>query len=524
MLSMQNLIGVGHTLNEPSAALAAAYVRMSTEHQQYSTENQLDTIRLYAVTHDLEINKVYTDAGKSGLRLEGRDALKQLFFDVESGRADYSTVLVYDVSRWGRFQDPDVSASYEVRCRQAGVSVQYCAEQFTNDGSPVSNIVKSVKRMMAGEYSRELSVKVFAGQSRLIELGYRQGGPAGFGLRRQLVDSHGSPKNELQIGEHKSIQTDRVILVPGPPGEVEIVQHIYRLFVEEGRSEREIADWLNARGVLNDRARPWSRGTVHQVLINEKYVGNNVWNHNSFKLKQTRVENPPEEWIRANGAFRPIVHSILFKAAQSIIETRSYRMPDDEMLQVLKTIYQRSGYLSGLVIDEAEGCPSSSAYQHRFGSLLRCYSLIGYTPARDYQYIEANKRLRQMHPLLLEQTTSKIAEVGGKVSIDPRTDLMLVNEEVTISLVLSRCQMSPAGSKRWNIQFDFGLSPDITVAVRMKEQEEAALDYYILPAIDIETPRLRLAESNEASLEIYRFETLDILSELSRRSDYRRVA
>jgi DNA invertase Pin-like site-specific DNA recombinase len=524
MLSMQNLIGVGNTLNEPSTALAAAYVRMSTEHQQYSTENQLDTIRLYAVTHDLEINKVYTDAGKSGLRLEGRDALKQLFFDVESGRAEYSTVLVYDVSRWGRFQDPDVSASYEVRCRQAGVSVQYCAEQFTNDGSPVSNIVKSVKRMMAGEYSRELSVKVFAGQSRLIELGYRQGGPAGFGLRRQLVDSHGSPKNELQIGEHKSIQTDRVILVPGPPDEVETVQHIYRLFVEEGRSEWEIANWLNARGVLNDRARSWSRGTVHQVLINEKYVGNNVWNHSSFKLKQTRVENPPEDWIRANGAFRPIVNSILFKAAQSIIETRSYRMPDDEMLQILKTIYQRSGYLSGLVIDEAEGCPSSSAYQHRFGSLLRCYSLIGYTPARDYQYIEANKRLRQMHPVLLQQTTSKIAEVGGRVSIDPRTDLMLVNEEVTISLVLSRCQVSPAGTKRWNIRFDFGLSPDITVAVRMKEQEEAALDYYILPAIDIETPRLRLAESNQASLEIYRFETLEILSELSRRSDYRRVA
>lgn len=62
---MQNLIGVGNTLNEPSTALAAAYVRMSTEHQQYSTENQLDTIRLYSVTHDLEISKVYTDAGIS---------------------------------------------------------------------------------------------------------------------------------------------------------------------------------------------------------------------------------------------------------------------------------------------------------------------------------------------------------------------------------------------------------------------------------------------------------------------------
>lgn len=250
-MPVRTLIGEGVDHIESTVALAAAYVRMSTEHQQYSTENQLDTIRLYAVTHSLEIIKVYKDAGKSGLRLEGRDALKQLFSDVETGCAHYSTVLVYDVSRWGRFQDPDVSASYEVRCRQAGVSVQYCAEQFTNDGSPVSNIVKSVKRMMAGEYSRELSVKVFAGQSRLIEMGYRQGGPAGFGLRRQLVDATGQPKNELGLGEHKSIQTDRVILIPGPASEIATVQHIYQLFVEEGRSEREIADWLNTQGVLN---------------------------------------------------------------------------------------------------------------------------------------------------------------------------------------------------------------------------------------------------------------------------------
>lgn len=521
---MQTLIGAGDAHNESSTSLAAAYVRMSTEHQQYSTENQLDVIRIYAATHRLEIVKVYTDMGKSGLRLEGRDALKQLFFDVKTGRAGYSTVLVYDVSRWGRFQDPDVSASYEVRCRQAGVSVQYCAEQFTNDGSPVSNIVKSVKRMMAGEYSRELSVKVFSGQSRLIERGYRQGGPAGFGLRRQLIDSTGSPKNELSIGEHKSIQTDRVILVPGPTCEVEMVLHIYRLFVEEGRSEREIADWLNAHGVLNDRSRLWTRGTVHQVLINEKYVGNNVWNHRSFKLKQTRTQNPPEEWVRADGVFSSIVNSILFQAAQSIIQSRSYRMPDGEMLQVLKTIYERRGFLSGLVIDEAEGCPSSSAYQHRFGSLLRCYSLIGYTPTRDYQYIEVNKRLRKMYPLLLQQTTMKIAEAGGHVAVDPSSGLLLVNQELSVSLVLCRCQVSIAGYKRWNIRFDSGLNPDLTVAVRMKELEEAAQDYYILPTIDMESPHLRLREHNQASLEIYRFDTLDILSELTRRAECRRVA
>src|SRR6202000_3242238 len=143
----------------------------------------------------------YADEGKSGLSIDGRDALKRLIDDVQSAAADYATVLVYDVSRWGRFQDADESAYYGYICKRAGITVQYCAEQFENDGSPVSTIVKGVKRAMAGEYSRELSTKVFAGQCRLIELGYRQGGPAGYGLRRMLIDEHGNEKGELGRGQ-----------------------------------------------------------------------------------------------------------------------------------------------------------------------------------------------------------------------------------------------------------------------------------------------------------------------------------
>ena len=162
---------------------AAEYVRMSTEHQKYSTENQSDIIHAYAKRYNMEIIQTYSDAGKSGLKIEGRDALRQLIDDVENGIAEYKAILVYDISRWGRFQDADESAYYEYICRKNGIAVHYCAEQFDNDGSPVSTIVKGVKRAMAGEYSRELSTKVFAGQCRLIELGYRQGGMAGYGLR-----------------------------------------------------------------------------------------------------------------------------------------------------------------------------------------------------------------------------------------------------------------------------------------------------------------------------------------------------
>ena len=89
------------------------YVRMSTEHQRYSTENQSDVIRQYAAKHEIEIVRTYADEGKSGLKLSGRDALKRLIDDVQRGRADFEVILVYDVSRWGRFQDTDESAYYE---------------------------------------------------------------------------------------------------------------------------------------------------------------------------------------------------------------------------------------------------------------------------------------------------------------------------------------------------------------------------------------------------------------------------
>jgi DNA invertase Pin-like site-specific DNA recombinase len=140
------------TSGEGKPRRAAQYVRMSTEHQQYSTENQADKIRDYASRHAIEIVRTYADEGKSGLNIGGREGLQRLIADVIAGRADFELILVYDVSRWGRFQDADESAYYEYICKRADIRVIYCAEQFDNDGSLVSTIVKGVKRAMARGY------------------------------------------------------------------------------------------------------------------------------------------------------------------------------------------------------------------------------------------------------------------------------------------------------------------------------------------------------------------------------------
>lgn len=80
--------------------------------------------------------------------------MKQLLDDIARGDVDFEVLLVYDVSRFGRFQDPDEAALYEIQCKRAGIRVLYCAEQFENDGTIGSSIIKTVKRAMAGEYIR----------------------------------------------------------------------------------------------------------------------------------------------------------------------------------------------------------------------------------------------------------------------------------------------------------------------------------------------------------------------------------
>ena len=497
---------------------------MSTEHQKYSTENQGDAIRAYAEQLGMEIVRTYSDAGKSGLKIEGRASLQQLINDVENGETDFEVILVYDISRWGRFQDADESAYYEYICRRRGISIHYCAEQFENDGSPISTIVKGVKRAMAGEYSRELSAKVFAGQCRLIELGYRQGGMAGFGLRRMRIDRNGNSQGILKPGEYKSLQTDRVILVLGPEEELEVIRWIYREFVDGGQSESAIAAALNQRGVMTDLGRAWSRGTVHQILTNEKYIGNNVYNRRSFKLKKKRVENTPEMWIRGDKAFEAIVDPQDFFTAQGMIRERNRKFSDQEMLERLKHLLERHGYLSGLIIDEANSMPSSSSYHHRFGSLIRAYELVGFTPDRDYSYIEINRALRRLHDEVIEDTVTSIEKLGGQISRDPSSDILCVNGEITASIVVARCQRTPAGSLRWKIRLETGLASDITIAVRMDQENKVPIDYYLLPLLDMTTDRIKMAEDNGLMLDAFRFNSLEYFFAMAERAQITGIA
>ena len=188
-----------------------------------------------------------------------------------------------------------------------------------------------------------------------------------------------------------------------------IVNRIYRWLLDDDLPLSEIAQRLNDIPISTDLDRSWTYSTVRQVLTNEKYIGNNVYNRHSFKLKKKHVDNPPEMWIRKEGAFEGIVPLGTFLAAQEVLAERSKRLTDEELIHHLKALYAECGRLSGFIIDQANALPSAATYKSRFGSLTRAYELVGYHCPRSTEFLEINHRLRQLHPAIVSRTEHTIA-------------------------------------------------------------------------------------------------------------------
>lgn len=395
-------------MSTPTGQRAAEYVRMSTEHQRFSTLNQQACLRDYAQQHGLSIVHTYLDEGRSGLQLKGRDALQQLLADVTSGQARYDTILVYDVSRWGRFQDADEAAHYEFICRRAGKRVVYCAEPFDNDQTPMAALIKNLKRVMAGEYSRELSAKVLQGQLRSAAMGHFVGGPCPYGLRRLVLDADGRQVAVLELGQRKALQRGRVLLIPGPAEEVAVVQRIFTLFVDHELEYVTIAKRLNAEGVPPPiPPGRWTKVRVRSILRNEKYIGNNLFNRCTEKLSTPRVPNPVEQWVRVDGVFEPIVDATLFRAAAKRMAANPRLTPEPFMLSRLRELLHVHGRLSAKIINTLEGGPTAFTLQRHFGSLDAAFRAAGYDPA----FAEvASERKRQRTLRAIKAVATSLAD------------------------------------------------------------------------------------------------------------------
>jgi DNA invertase Pin-like site-specific DNA recombinase len=458
---------------------------MSTDKQVYSIANQRLAIRAYARQRGLEIIKSYEDPGLSGLHLKHRPSLKQLLEDVLSGNALYQLVLVYDVSRWGRFEDQDEAATYEFLCRSSGVAVEYCAEPFRSGMSLESSLMKNLKRTMAAEFSRRLSEEIFRAKSRAVVQGCWAGGPPPFGFQRAAIFPGQRAPRILRFGEGKARPTGREILVPGPLQEVATVRRIFRLALKSGMSTRLIASVLNGKGTLN-RGKRWNNVTIHKVLTSPRYMGTNVWNRTSQRLGGPTIRVPREKWIYCPGAFKAIVDGPIFGRVQRLLARRRKRdrWPEKKILRQLRKLFKREGKITHALLESTPGMPKGLIIRQRFGSMERACSAVGYQKplAEIKRGIALNSTLRMRADLVRNAVAScPVGSVKSRL-LPGRKPVLEFDNGARLLVTVLRARRLPSNALRWSMERR-KCPPCYSLTAFLNERNDKILYLYVLPPI-----------------------------------------
>jgi DNA invertase Pin-like site-specific DNA recombinase len=228
-----------------------AYYRHSAkDRQENSVAIQQDLVQKWAKEHGVEIIHEFADRGKSGLTAEGRDGFNDMMENWVKKRNDFEFVLCLDVSRWGRFQDIDLSATYSAECKRHGKQVIYTTLGMPRPDDPLYPVYVQFERFRAAQFSKELRAKVSHGCIKIAQQGYWVGGSPPYGYARLLLDEARKPLHVLEHHQKKGIQNQRVTLTAGPDDQVATVRRIFHEFVEAGHDTEQIAARLNHDGDL----------------------------------------------------------------------------------------------------------------------------------------------------------------------------------------------------------------------------------------------------------------------------------
>jgi DNA invertase Pin-like site-specific DNA recombinase len=342
-----------------------------------ATRSRLRKIAEYAAENGLKLVRSYEDFGKSGLTLKRRAGLQDLLKDVIGRTADFDVILVLDVSRWGRFQDPDQAAHYEFICREAGIKVHYCKEMFPNDGSLIASLLKHMKRIMAGEYSQELSRKVQRAQCHQAAMGFKQGGSAPYGFRRGLIDDKGRPAGLLEPGERKARSPFRVVYLPGPDRELQVLAWMFEQYADKGAKPRAIRDALNQANILNVRGAPWTTDRVRATLRHELVIGNYVFNKTTQQLRTPARNRPPDQWVRTK-VLDPVIPADTYaRACERRRQKTGLSLSRDEIVERLRQLLAEKGNLTGALVEACSYLPSVNTVKRTTAGMQEAFAEAG---------------------------------------------------------------------------------------------------------------------------------------------------
>ena len=461
-----------------SSHLAAQYIRMSTDKQDLSPSVQKEAIAAYAAARGMEIVASYEDEGRSGIHLKNRPALLRLLHDVTQSR-NFSTVLVYDVSRWGRFQDTDAAAYHEYHCRLHGAEVVYVAEMFGAEVNPITAMLKSMKRAMAAEYSRDLAIKCRAGQHQVVSRGFQIGPLPPLGYRRCSVSADGQRRVLLDNGQRKVAATDRIEWVVAPQEEVELVKRICELYARTRLSFTDISRLGSVEGWRDHQGRPLSNRSIATLLKNEALIGNFVWG----RTKHTK-SIVSREASRRDGCIPRLIDDDTWAQIQrrTALEI-SRKQTDEEILANLRKALHRNPLLSTRDL-RAQGVPNKVTIRARLGPWTECLKRAGGDPTELNKALLERANLRRKHSREFGVAIARRLKQDGRlVAFDGRLNV-LAFPGLRVRLRLLWPTFAEVGQV-WRIRVErISRDVDFDLLVRMEDRFQPR-DFFVVPPADV---------------------------------------
>lgn len=481
-----------------------AYYRHSAQdRQENSVAIQQELVRKWAEENGIDVIHEFSDRGKTGLTAEGRDGFNAMMNNWVKKRDDFDYVLCLDVSRWGRFQDIDLSATYSAECKKHGKNVIYTTLGMPRPDDPMFPVYLQFERYRAAQYSKELSVKVFHGCITIAKQGYWPGGSPPYGYDRLLLDEARKPLHVLEPNQKKSIHNQRVTLTPGNEQHVNTIQRIFNEFVKDSNPTditkrlNCICDDLNSDNVPAPRGGKWNAGMLRRILTNPMYAGTLVYNKTTQKLATPTRRNPRDKWIRTSNAFEPIVDPEVFEQAQFIFAQAALRFTPEVMINHLERLHRTHGFVRPGMLSADTDSPSASTYGKHFASLDAAYQ-------------------RVFHPTIRKVNEEVEDLLRGKVKhVERYEDFLVINQQFTV-LVQPSVPVCHGYSQYWYFRPDLRNMIDITLGVPVSGTNATQiLGYLALPRLLVPNRSIRLFASSETRLDMYGHTGLEIILQLA---------
>lgn len=328
----------------PPAGPVLLYTRVSTEEQSregFSIAAQEKVLRAWCVVKGYEDVLLFSDPGFSAKDLR-RPALTQLLERVRQGGVH--AVLVWKLDRLSRSLKDTLHILEDV-LQPAGTELVSTSESI-DTATPAGRLMLNVLASFAQAERENTQERVRMVSAQLARTGRHMGGVPPFGYR--VVDG------AYQLDEPAAAA----------------VRNLFEMYLQ-GYGYGDLIAYLDKNGFRSARGGPFSKSSLHDLLINEKYTGVYTWNRTAAASKSGkrshRVSKPEEEIVRIPGGIPAIVPQETWLAVQALMRKNRYR----NAAYTAKQTYM----LSGIIFCEACG----SAMTVRSGS----YDRDG-TPQRYY--------------------------------------------------------------------------------------------------------------------------------------------